>query len=80
MNMKVDYDQVADSIYFRLKGAEVSDSIEISDGIIVDYDSNHEICGIEMLLFSKRNLDLNRLLMLKDEELVAEVSNSCHEL
>jgi uncharacterized protein YuzE len=74
--MRVEYDQVADSIYFRLKGEDVAESIEISAGVVVDYDSKGEICGIEVLAFSKKNLDLNRLVKLRDEELVAEVATA----
>ncbi|MGY5876797.1 MAG: DUF2283 domain-containing protein [Candidatus Thorarchaeota archaeon] len=74
--MRVDYDQVADSIYFKLKGEKVVESIEISEGVIVDYDEKGEICGIEVLAFSGRNLDLNRLVKLRDEELVAEVATT----
>lgn len=74
--MQVDYDQVADSIYFKLKGEKVSDSVEISEGIIIDYNDSGEICGIEILAFSSRNLDLNKLVKLKDEEIVAEVAST----
>ena len=74
--MRVDYDEVTDPIYFKLKGADIVDSEEISEGIIVEYDADGEICGIEILAFSKRNFDLNHLVKLKDEELVAEVATS----
>lgn len=74
--MQVEYDQVADAIYFRLKGEDVSESVELSEGVIIDYDSKGGICGIEVLAFSKRNLDLNRLVKLRDEELVAEVATA----
>ncbi|MDF1541446.1 MAG: DUF2283 domain-containing protein [Candidatus Thorarchaeota archaeon] len=74
--MRVDYDQVADSIYFKLKGEKVAESVEISEGIVVDYDEKGDICGIEVLAFSSRNLDLNRLVKLRDEELVAEVATT----
>lgn len=74
--MQVDYDQVADSIYFKLKGEKVAESAEFSEGIIIDYDEKGAICGIEVLAFSGRNLDLNRLVKLRDEELVAEVATT----
>ncbi|MGY5873687.1 MAG: DUF2283 domain-containing protein [Candidatus Thorarchaeota archaeon] len=74
--MQVEYDQVADAIYFRFKGEDVSESVELSAGVIIDYDSKGGICGIEVLAFSKRNLDLNRLVKLRDEELVAEVATA----
>lgn len=72
--MKVEYDQVADSIYFRLREEKVEDSVEISEGIVVDYNSSGEVCGIEVLGFSKRDLDLNRLVKLREDELVAKVA------
>ncbi len=72
--MRIEYDQVADAIYFRFKGEDVSESIEISAGVVIDYDSKGEICGIEVLAFSKRNFDLNRLVKLRDDELVAEIA------
>ncbi len=51
--MQVEYDQVADAIYFRLKGKDVSESVELSEGVIIDYDSKGEVCGIEVLAFSE---------------------------
>ncbi len=74
--MRVDYDKVADSVYFRLRGEKVAESVEISEGVIIDYDKKGEVSGIEVLSFSKRNLDLNRLVKLGDEELVAEVATA----
>jgi len=74
--MQVEYDKVADSVYFRFKGENVAESIEIGEGVVVDYSSNGDICGIEVLAFSKRNLDLNHLVKLRDEELVAEVATA----
>ena len=74
--MQVDYDKVADSIYFKLRGGKAIESLEISEGVIIDYDEKGEICGIEVLAFSKRNLDLNRLMKLGDEELVSEVATT----
>lgn len=71
--MRVDYDRVVDSIYFKLNGGVVADSIEMSEGVVIDYDAEGSICGIEMLSFSRRNLDLNRLVKLKDEELITAV-------
>jgi uncharacterized protein YuzE len=74
--MRVDYDKVADSVYFKLKGEKVAESVEISEGVIIDYDEKGEVSGIEVLSFSKRNMDLNRLVKLGDEELVAEVATA----
>ncbi|NHJ15315.1 MAG: DUF2283 domain-containing protein [Candidatus Thorarchaeota archaeon] len=71
--MRIDYDQVADSIYFLIKGGEIAGSVQLAEGVIVDYDKEGEVRGIEILAHSQRGLDLNRLVRLKDEELVAEV-------
>lgn len=72
--MRVDYDEVADSVYFKLNGGVVADSIEMGEGVVIDYDAEGSVCGIEILAFSNRNLDLNRLVKMKDEELIAEVA------
>jgi uncharacterized protein YuzE len=74
--MRVEYDQIADAIYFRFKDEDVAESAEISEGVVIDYDSRGNICGIEILAFSKKNLDLNRLVKLRDDELVAEVATA----
>ncbi len=55
--MQVEYDKVADSIYFRFRGAEVVESVEKGEGVIVDYGTSGDICGIEVLAFSKKNRD-----------------------
>lgn len=72
--MQVEYDKVADSVYFRFKGEDVAESVEIGGGVVVDYNSSGDICGIEVLASSKRDLDLNHLVKLRDEELVSEVA------
>lgn len=51
--MQVEYDQVADAVYFRLRGKKVAECVEVSGGVVIDYDSKGEICGIEVLAFSR---------------------------
>ncbi|MHA1654200.1 MAG: DUF2283 domain-containing protein [Candidatus Thorarchaeota archaeon] len=72
--MRVDYDPVADALYFHIGGGQVVSSEEISPGVIVDYDEMGDVLGIEVLSYSKRKLDLDRLIRLSHEELVAEVA------
>jgi len=50
----------------------VVDSDEAAPGIIIDYNENGEIVGIEILWFSKRELDLVKLMTKGPEILVAE--------
>jgi uncharacterized protein YuzE len=52
--MKIEFDQVADAIYIRLKDGEVFDTKDVSTGIFVDVDEFDEPLGIEILNASKR--------------------------
>ena len=72
--MIMSYDHVADALYIKFSDGEVADSEEISEGVIIDYDRNGRVIGVEILNFSKRKIDLNRLIMMKEEEIVAEVA------
>jgi len=48
--MKLSYDQEADAIYLKLdENIEVHESEEIKDGIILDYDKDGNVVGIELL-------------------------------
>ncbi len=62
MKLKVDYE--ADALYLTLSDIPASESEEVSPGIILDYDENGHVVGIEMLYLSKRapDTDVNRLL------------------
>lgn len=52
--MRVEYDPQADAMYIRLRQGDVADSDEIRDGVVVDYDANGEVLGIELLSASQR--------------------------
>jgi uncharacterized protein YuzE len=43
------YDPSVDSIYILIQEKNVLDSEEIAEGIIVDYDTNNNIVGLELL-------------------------------
>ncbi|MCP9448322.1 MAG: DUF2283 domain-containing protein [Nitrospira sp.] len=62
--MKLKVDQQADALYLTLTEAPASRSEEVSPGIIVDYDEQDHVVGIEMLYLSKRApaVDVQRLL------------------
>ena len=72
--MVMSYDHVADALYTKFSDGEVADSGEISEGVIIDYDQNGRVIGVEILNLSKRKIDLNRLIMMKEEEIIAEVA------
>jgi uncharacterized protein YuzE len=52
--MRVRVDQVADAVYLNLTDRPIKDSAEIADGIVVDYDDQGWIVGIEILDASRR--------------------------
>lgn len=52
--MKIKYDPEVDVIRITLKDGEVEESDEETTGIILDFDSNRNVVGIEILEASKR--------------------------
>lgn len=52
--MRVKVDPKSDALYFRLDESRIIDSEEIKPGLIIDYDGNNNIVGIEILGISKR--------------------------
>jgi uncharacterized protein YuzE len=62
--MKLKIDEQADALYLTLGEAPASRTEEVSPGIIVDYDDQDRVVGIEMLYLSKRapQTDIRRFL------------------
>ncbi len=62
--MKLKVDQQADALYLTLSEAPAARSEEIAPGIVLDYDEQGRVVGIEMLYLSRRapDLDVQRLL------------------
>ncbi len=52
--MRLKVDQQNDSLYFRLDESDIVDSEEIKPGVILDYNSEDDVVGIEILGLSKR--------------------------
>jgi uncharacterized protein YuzE len=57
--MKLEYDSQADAAYVRLTDAEVIDSEEVRPGVVVDYDAQDRVVGIEILHVRKHRPDIN---------------------
>jgi uncharacterized protein YuzE len=55
MRMRVDHG--ADAVYLNLTDRPIKDSEEVADGIVVDYDAEGRIVGVEILDASKRTDD-----------------------
>jgi uncharacterized protein YuzE len=62
--MKLTVDPEADALYLRLNEVEIVDSEQVAAGVILDYDAQDNVVGVEMLHLSKRaeKTDLQRLL------------------
>lgn len=52
--MKFKYDKEVDIVYIRLSDQPVAESDEDKPGVIIDYDADGNIVGIEVLDASKR--------------------------
>jgi uncharacterized protein YuzE len=61
--MELEYDSQADAAYIKLSNAEVADSEEVRPGVIVDYDAQDRVVGVEILHVRKErpDIDLSRL-------------------
>lgn len=59
--MKFKYDKDVYIIYITLTGQSVAESDEDKPGLIIDYDSDGNIVGMEILNASKRIPDPNKL-------------------
>ncbi|MGC8578153.1 MAG: DUF2283 domain-containing protein [Thermoproteota archaeon] len=46
-----------------MREGKVAESDEVENGIILDYDLNGNLIGIEILEFSKGKIDLNELVV-----------------
>jgi len=52
--MRIKVDKETDTLYFRLDENKIVESEEIKPGIILDYDENDQVVGVEFLNVSKR--------------------------
>jgi len=58
--MYIRYDQASDALHIRLKQDMCSESDEINDNIILDFDKDKNVIGIE-ILDASRYLDTDEL-------------------
>lgn len=52
--MKIEFDPIADALYLELADSEVDKTEEIKPGVMIDYDADGNIIGVEVLYVSKR--------------------------
>lgn len=53
--MKLHVDKKADALYLRLDESAIIESEEVSPGVVLDYNGDNEVVGVEMLRLSERS-------------------------
>jgi uncharacterized protein YuzE len=57
--MKLQVDEKADALYLRLDDSKIVESEEVSTGIVLDFNDQNQVVGVEILHLSKRTPPLN---------------------
>ncbi len=52
--MKMHYDEKSDALYLRLDESKIVESEEIQPGIVLDFDVNDQVVGVEILRVKER--------------------------
>ncbi len=52
--MRIKIDKNSDALYFRLDESRIVESEEIRPGVILDYDKDNRVIGVEFLTISQR--------------------------
>ena len=52
--MRIRVDKENDTLYFRLDENRIVESEEVQPGVILDYDENDQVVGVEFLGISSR--------------------------
>ena len=62
--MRLHVDQEADALYLRLDESKIIESEEVSPGVVLDFNAEKQVVGVEILHLSKRapNLEAGKLI------------------
>lgn len=52
--MRLKIDKESDALYFRLDEAAIVESEEVQPGVILDFDEQGRVIGVELLALSER--------------------------
>lgn len=52
--MRISVDRENDALYFRLDESRIVESEEVEPGVILDYDEDDRVVGVEFLTISTR--------------------------
>lgn len=57
--MKLNVDEKTDALYLRLDDSKIVESEEVSPGIVLDFNDQNQVVGVEILHLSERTPKLN---------------------
>ena len=57
--MKLKVDEKADALYLRLDDSKIVESEEVSPGVVLDFNADNQVVGVEILNLSRRAPKLN---------------------
>ena len=72
--MRIEYDREADALYIQMQEKYVAKTKEVEEGVLIDFDGENKLIGIEMLDVTKR-FDLSDITNLHVENLPVEVGS-----
>ncbi len=52
--MKMHYDEKSDALYLRLDNSQIIESEEVQPEIVLDYNDNKQVVGVEILRVKER--------------------------
>ena len=52
--MKMHYDEKSDALYLRLDDSEIIESEEVQSGIVLDFNADNQVVGVEILRVKER--------------------------
>jgi uncharacterized protein YuzE len=59
--MKIKYDRDEDALYFRFDDSNITDSEEVRPGIVLDFNEQNQVVGIEILSLKKQGIKPEQL-------------------
>lgn len=69
--MRILYSRDADALYIRLKETDIENTDEIADDIIMDFDKEGNVVGIEILSASQK-VDVQQLIIQAFDRVMVE--------
>jgi len=76
--MKIEYDREVDALYIRLQEKYVAKTIELEEGLNLDFDENGKLIGLEVLDATER-YSLSDIFNISTENLILEERSAREE-